>query len=117
MQILFFGRRDKKAVDVVAKLDSPQTSSVCLPIHDIKPFLDEIPPSAVQKILTLQGKRQMDWQLYLENFLNYEDFKAKLTRRGYRGMPSSLSPMVYSGKQIAKLDSGIQKKMLQKRKN
>jgi hypothetical protein len=117
MQLLYFARRDKKAVDVVAKLDSNQTTSICLPIHDIKPFLDSIPPIAVQKIMGMQGKRQMDWQLYLENFANYDDFKGKLLRRGYKGLPSSISPMIYSGKEIIKLSLGQPKKMLQKRKN
>ena len=117
MQILYFARRDRKAVDVVAKLDSQQIASVCLPIHDIKPYLDTIPPAAVQKIMTMQTKRQMDWQLYLENFANYEDFKAKMIRRGYRGLPSSISPMIYAGPEITKLASGQTKKMLQKRKN
>ena len=117
MQILYFARRDKKAVDVVAKLESKQINSICLPINDIKQYLDTIPPAAIQKIMNMQNKRQMDWQLYLENFNGYEDFKMKLARRGYKGMPSSISPMIYSGKEMAKLALGQPKKMLQKRKN
>jgi hypothetical protein len=117
MQVLYFARRDKKAVDVVARLNSSDTVSQPLAIHDISEFSLQIPANHLQKISLLQSKKVMDWQLYLENFKDHKDFIQRLDRRGYKGLPNAINPLVYSGEEIKKINFAIPKKMLQKRKN
>ena len=118
MQILYFARRDKKSVEICAVARTESTFSESKMVDDIRDIGGSMPASTLQKIQILQGKKIMDWQLYVENFKDHQDFVQKLARKGYKGLPSTLNPLI-SGFQneFQKIAQKPVKTMLRKKQN
>jgi hypothetical protein len=58
----------------------------------------------------------MDWQLYVENFEDVQDFEKKMKARGYKSIPAGVTPLVYSSRtQIIDAKTPVIKTMVQKK--
>jgi hypothetical protein len=52
----------------------------------------------------------------VENFKDYDDFVNRMTQRGYKGLPNTISPILFrSDKEIVKPNMPTSKKMLQRK--
>lgn len=116
MQVLYFARRDKKSVEVCAVAPSLTKISEAVMVDDINQIHGSMPLHVLQKVQILQSKKIMDWQLYIENFKDHQDFVLRLTRKGYKGIPSTLTPII-SGMQneFQKIEYKPAKTMLRKK--
>jgi len=118
MQVLYFARRDKKCVEVLATGANRENFSYPETIDKISVINGDIPANILQKIENLQNQRVMEWQLYLENFKDHQDFINRLGRRGYKGLPSTLTPLLYGTmSEFKSLKSKQPRVMVQKKRN
>ena len=118
MQFIYFGRRDRKAVDIVGVASTNETFSEAYQMDDIQQHKNNIPPDKLQKLIMWQRSRLMDWQLYVENFKDFNDFREKLTKRGFKGLPNYGSPLLFhAGEPVVYLSAPSQKTMLQKKRS
>jgi|688.fasta_scaffold517221_1 hypothetical protein len=116
MQLVYFGRRDKKAIDVVGLCPSDVHKSIPYQLDNLLLHRENIPVEHFQKLQIWQQKMVMDWQLYVENFKDYDDFVNRMTQRGYKGLPNTISPILFrSDKEIVKPNMPTSKKMLQRK--
>jgi hypothetical protein len=118
MQLVYFGRRDKKAIEVVGLCPSDVHESIPYQLDNLSLHRETIPVEQFQKLQIWQQKMVMDWQLYAENFKDYDDFVSRMTLRGYKGLPNTISPILFRGdKEIVKpITSTTSKKMLQRKR-
>lgn len=115
MQILYFGRRDKKSVDVIAVIRGNHPDANETHIDNVKDYIDRIPADFFHRIATLQNKRKMDWQLCVMNAKSSEQFLGNLAKMGYSGIPSTTTPLIYSSTTtILDIHTPENKKMLKK---
>ena len=85
-------------------------------MDDIIKHKDNIPADKLQKLMSWQRSRQMDWQLYVENFKDFQDFLTRLTGRGYKGLPNYGNPILFNAsEQVVGLKSPVKKIMLQRK--
>jgi hypothetical protein len=105
-------------VEILAIGSSQQNFSNPETIDNISQINGDISADILQKIESLQNQKIMEWQLYLENFKDHQDFINKLSKRSYKGMPSTLTPMLYGTmNEFKNLKYKQPKVMLQKKIN
>ena len=114
MQYLYIARRDKSAVEIIgifknqSKASSPQIipSVHLLAVDDKKKF---------ELTNYYENKKQL-WEIFLENFENFVDFRNRMTERRYKNIPASGDPKLFhEGSEIMKLENKKQKVMLQRK--
>lgn len=116
MQFIYFGRRDRKAVDIVGIAATNDVLSETYQMDDISKHKDNIPADKLQKLIMWQRNKLMDWQLYVENFKDFNDFREKLAKRGYKGLPNYGNPLLFSASApIVELNCPVKKTMLQRK--
>lgn len=96
MQIIYFGRRDKSTVDIIGVIRGRHAPSEPYAIDNLKNHIDRIPADFYNRIVTMQHNRRMDWQLYAMNCTSAQEFFENMKKMGFKGLPSSLTPLVYS---------------------
>ena len=118
MQFIYFGRRDRKAVDIVGIAPTNETFSEIYQMEDISKHKNNIPPDKVQKLIMWQRNRLMDWQLYVENFKDFNDFREKLVKRGFTGLPNYGNPLLFHASEaVVQISAPSQKTMLQRKRS
>lgn len=118
MQFIYFGRRDRKAVDIVGIAPTEAILSEVYQMDDIAKHKDNIPADKLQKLIMWQRNRLMDWQLYVENFKDFNDFREKLTKRGFKGLPNYGNPLLFNAPApVVELNKPANKTMLQRKRS
>ena len=116
MQLLYLGRRDKSSVQIIGLIWGSHSPCEPVQIDNLKEYLDRIPADFYGRILSIQQQKRMDWQLYVENFEDIQDFEKKLKARGYKSIPAGVTPLVYSSRtQIIDAKPPTIKTMVQKK--
>jgi len=112
MQFLYLARRDKSAVELIGTYKNNSTASSPSRIQSIHnlPLSDK---NKFELINYYEQKKQL-WEIFIENFANFADFRKKLFERRYKNIPANADPKLFNGKdEILKLDVKSQKIMLQ----
>lgn len=114
MQYLYLARRDKSAVELIgvyrnaSPISSPtRVNSIhTLPISDKDKF---------ELNNYYENKRHM-WEIIVEDFANFADFRKRLAERRYQNIPSNADPkLFYEKTELLKLQSHKPKIMLQRK--
>jgi len=115
MQIIYFGKRDKSTIDIIGLIRGIHSTSEPYAIDDLKNHIDRIPTDFYHRIATMQHNRRMDWQLYAMNCVSPQECLEHLQNLGFKSVPSSLTPLVYSSTTpVVDIPSNKKPSMIQK---
>lgn len=93
---LYLTRRDKSSVRLLCRFLSQKQGAERVLSVDNFPIDNNIKNAINQ---TLYDSR-LEWELWKESFLNYEEFKISLRRRGYKGIPISSQPEIINSSSL-----------------
>ena len=77
-----------------------------------------LPPGWEASITEIVQKHKMLWEPWLETAKNFQELRALLKKRGYKGLPINGSPLIFSAASNeiqGTHDTGIKKVMLQRK--
>ena len=115
MQILYCARRDKSAVEIVGTMSSESKQSHPAIFICKKENMLNLPEKIQFDIQRYYHPKKMLWELFIQNFVNYDDFYKNLSARGYKGIQNSSRPIIFnSNKQLTEIKQIKQKVMLRK---
>jgi len=109
---LYLAKRDKKGIQIIAKLLSRDLDPTKL--DNIKRLA--LPESWEGKIYSYLEQNKLYWEPWLQTNDNFDDLKNSLKKRGYSDIPSNGQPMIPVVPQIVININNFtkQKKMIQK---
>lgn len=81
---LYLTRRDKKGIKLLMTFPS-KTDQPPVRVSDVKQLF--LPESITAKVKEEVSTNRMTHELWIESADSYQDLKAKLTKRGYTGLP------------------------------
>lgn len=93
---LYLARRDKSSIRLLCRFLSQKQSAERVLSVDNFPIENNI-KNAINQILY---DSRLEWELWKESFLNYEDFKYSLRKRGYKGIPISSQPEIINSSSL-----------------
>jgi hypothetical protein len=108
-------RRDKKAVELLGIFNNSQEKSNVMRISNFS----ALQLSEEQKFLleNYYFDKKMMWELIVEDFSDFSDFRNKLIARKYDNLPRHMAPKFFTSNQpVAKTFYQQPKIMLQKKK-
>jgi hypothetical protein len=115
MQYLYLARRDKKAVELLGVFNNSQNKSNLVRVHNI----ESLKLTAEQKFLleNYYLDRKMMWELLIEDFSDFTDFRNQLSARRYDNLPRHMAPKFFTGNQpLTTISYEKPKTMLQRKK-
>lgn len=86
----YLAKRDKSAVRLLCRFLSQKQSPERVVSLDNLPIEENFKKVLNQTLF----ESRLEWELWKETFINYEDFKSKLKKRGYKGIPISSQPEI-----------------------
>ena len=115
MQYMYLARRDKSAVELLGVFSNKEKSSDPRRIHSIQSLHME--DKYIFKLANYYEDKKMMWEIFLENFEDFDDFRKKLFKRRYENIPTHAAPKLFNSKNpIMELKENKPKIMLQKKR-
>jgi len=98
MQILYLARKDKRAVKILGVCNSETNLSHKLMVLDIDKIFANLDENLKFNLINFSNQNKMDYDLFLQNFSSFDEFKIELSRYGYKGLPNSLNALFFTQK-------------------
>ena len=98
MQILYLARKDKKAVKILGVCNSDTKLSSRMMIMDFDKTFQNFDENLKFNLSNFSHQNRMEYDAFLQNFSNFEEFKIELSRYGYKGLPNSLNALFFNQK-------------------
>jgi hypothetical protein len=118
MQILFYERRDKTFVEIIATANNnfhDGDSKIVLSIDDIAHNLSFEKKIELEELF---DKRRMHWEMFVGNFASVNDFKNRMLKKGIKSVPQNVLPKFINQKEFFEFQQKkISKTMIQKKQS
>ncbi len=93
---IYLSKRDKKGVRILLVFSSQE--HIPERVTDLTKLPIEI--NVRKKLEQIIYDERFNWEPWIESAKTYDDFKVKLRKRGYIGIPMSSQPEIYSEVQV-----------------
>jgi len=103
---VYLARRDKKGIKILTTFLSQ--SHIPERIRDITTI--PLDAAVSQKIAQSIYDERLNWEPWIESASTYEEFKNRLKKRGYLGIPLSSQPLFYTENLV--INTVINKKVM-----
>ena len=109
-------RRDKSAVELLGVFSNDQTHSNPTRINSLSAL--NLKPDQQFRLENFYADKKMMWELIVEDFVDFNDFRNKLEKRRYDNLPRHAAPKLLQGQAPLKnISQATPKVMLQRNKN
>lgn len=116
MQFLYMARRDKSAVELLGTFQNKQTASSPYRVNKFSSL--NLQPDQQFALENFYSDKKMLWELIVEDFSGFQDFRDKLAKRNYDNLPRHATPKLFQGSTPLKsISQNTQKIMLQKKQS
>lgn len=115
MQFLYMARRDKSAVELLGVFANEQNNSMPFRVNALSTL--SLQPDQHFALENFYADKKMMWELIVEDFEGFQDFRDKLEKRRYDNLPRSATPKLFQGtKPLKSISQNKPKIMLQRKK-
>lgn len=114
MQFLYMARRDRTAVELLGVFENKEVSSNQSRISKLSSL--NLSPENLFKLENFYTDKKMMWELIVENFTDFDDFRNNLKKRRYDNLPVHAGPKLFNEKkEVISVPNKKPKVMLQKK--
>jgi len=96
MQFLFLARRDRKHVEVLGVMQNKSIFSEKKLIANPMEALAKIDDENKFKVTNYAFSKRMDYDLFIQDFANFDHFKQSMLSQGFKGIPTGLQPLFFT---------------------
>lgn len=111
---MYLARRDKSAVELLGVFLNKEKTSDPKRIYDVNSL--RMDDKYVFQLSNYYEDKKLMWEIFIENFANFEDFRKKLLQRRYGNIPNHTAPKLFNlNNPILELKENKPKIMLQRK--